>query len=83
MLKDCVPKLIFSGSAHCPQPVLRRMQALRRLETLVVAGLPQAAHPKEHLALLNTLIDLTQDLQVSMQLCLVASQFCGKDVFVA
>jgi hypothetical protein len=39
-------------------------QAMKRLETLVVASLPQAAHPKEHIALLNTLIDLTRELQV-------------------
>ena len=39
------------------------LQAIKRLETLVVAGMARAAHPKEHLALLNTLIDVTRELQ--------------------
>eukprot|EP00983_Pelagomonas_calceolata_P118678 1160531-Pelagomonas_calceolata.AAC.3 len=52
---------LFPSSVLHLEPLF--FQALKRLETLVVVGMAQAAQPKEHLALLNTLIDLTQELQ--------------------
>jgi DNA mismatch repair protein MSH5 len=43
----------------------RHLQALKRLETLMVDGKPHGLHAHEHLAVLNTLIDLTREQQAS------------------
>ncbi|KAJ9533811.1 hypothetical protein QJQ45_026904, partial [Haematococcus lacustris] len=67
-----------AGAAHspgkaCPSSCPVRMEraaafhydkALKRLEMLRVAGQPECAMPRDHIALLNTLVDLSQEQQL-------------------